>query len=269
MSYPAENEHLTRSFFMKKSHTGELIFKKKFQRPLQLGGSKCLSHFQIHGFKTWQTDFFSSLYNNNVDRQKYFIKVLVGEDELTTTIEPFIFLYSQWPDIINYIKNVIFHMVKSKNIVFFNYIDGGSMLYFKILSQKIQIMFGEALCELFSFKSGQWYNHSSEKNIFFFKNSFQNFRADHIGVSLNFAAGQSLENNAEIIGIMKTEQIGFLESFDVTIINKPEMLHIRTDILTELEVKFLNLATNTVFSSIHPPNFSEEIYVSMCFSNII
>ena len=269
MSQLSENEHLTRSFFMEKSYTGELIFKKKFQRPLQLGGLKCLSHFQIRGFKTWLTDYVFSLYNNKVDRQKYFIKVMVGDDELTTTIEPFIFLYSQWPDIINHIKNVIFHLVKSKNNVFFNYIDGGSMLYFKILSQKIQIMFGEALCAFFSFKSGQWYNHSSEKNIFFFKNSFRNFRADHIGISLNFAAGQSLENNVEIIGIMGTEQIGLLESFDVTIISKPEMLHIRTDILTEIEVKFVNLSTNTAFSSIHPPNFPEEIYVSLCFANII
>ena len=120
MGDPAENEHLSRSFFMQKSHTGQLVFKKRFLRPLQLGRSKCLSHLQIRGFKTWLTDYFSSLHGvNNVDRQKYLIKVIVGEDEFTTTIEPFVFLYSQWPDTINHIKNVIFHVVKSKSNVFF------------------------------------------------------------------------------------------------------------------------------------------------------
>lgn len=270
MGDPAENEHLSRSFFMQKSHTGQLVFKKRFLRPLQLGRSKCLSHLQIRGFKTWLTDYFSSLHGvNNVDRQKYLIKVIVGEDEFTTTIEPFVFLYSQWPDTINHIKNVIFHVVKSKSNVFFNYIDNGGLLYFKILSPKIQIMFGEALCTFFSFESGQWYNHASTKNIFFFKNSFQNYKADHIGISVNFAAGQSLENNSEIIGIMGTEQIGYFESFDVAVISKPEMLHIRTEVLNELEIRFVNLATGAVFSSIHPPNFPEEIYVSLCFANII
>ena len=101
----------------------------------------------------------------------------------------------------------------------------------------------------------------------FFKNSFRNFRADHIGVSVNFAAGQNLEDNVEIIAMIGTEQVGFMESFDITIISKPEMLHLRTDILTELEVKFVNLTTGAVFPSIHSHEFSEEIYVSMSFDN--
>ena len=270
MDHSSHNDdaHLTRSFFMQKtSVSGELIFKKKLKRPLQLAGPKCVSHFRIRGFKTWAPEYLSSILNNKIDRQNYSIKVMVGDDEFSAIIEPHIFLYSEWTDIINHIKNVIFHVVKSKNHVFFNYINGGGMLYFKILNPKIQIMFGEALCNFFSFTSKWWYNHSYGKNVFFFKNSFRNFRADHIGVSVNFAAGQNLEDNVEIIAMIGTEQVGFMESFDITIISKPEMLHLRTDILTELEVKFVNLTTGVVFPSIHSHEFSEEIYVSMSFDN--
>ena len=265
----ADDGHLIRSFFMQKTpFSGDLTFLKKFSKPIQLDGPKCVSHFQIRGYKTWLTEYFSSVLNNSLDRMNYSIKVMLGDSEFITTIEPHIFLYSQWSDIINHIKNVIFFVVKSKSNVFFNHIDGGGLLYFKILSPKIKIMFGDALCEYFSFVSNHWYSHNSQKNVFFFKNSFRNFKADHIGVSVNFAAGQNLGENAEIIGIMNTEQVGFLESFDVTVIFKSEMVYLRTDKLTELEIKFMNLSTGTVFPSIHSSDFSEEIYVSMSFANV-
>ena len=52
MDHSSHNDdaHLTRSFFMQKtSVSGELIFKKKLKRPLQLAGPKCVSHFRIRG----------------------------------------------------------------------------------------------------------------------------------------------------------------------------------------------------------------------------
>ena len=88
-----------------------------------------------------------------------------------------------------------------------------------------------------------------------------------MGISLSFASGQNLENNAEIIGILNTEKTGFTEAYDCVVINRPEKLQLKSDCISELEMKFVDLSSGIVFPSIFKSDM-EEIYVSMSFSDL-
>ena len=118
-----QDTHLSRSFFMRKTYTvdDKLVFHKKFLRPIALNGNKCLSYLQIKGFKTWLTPFFNSILNNKIDKNRFFITINDHGNEKSVIIPPHIFLYSEWNDIINSIKNTIFQVIQSKTKVFFNF----------------------------------------------------------------------------------------------------------------------------------------------------
>lgn len=264
--------HLSRSFFMRKrfsNNDNTLIFHKRFLYPLVISREKCLSYLKIKGFKTWKTPFLDTLLDpTKLSNDDYSLKISIGNNETTVFIPPLIFLSEYIGDIIIFIKKYINESLGAgydhENFLNFFHVNG--LIFFKIINTEITITFGDALCKIFNFKNNFKYTKDTSESIFFYKNNFKNFKGDHVGISVNFAFSNNL-SDSEMIGILSTQNIEFSSLYDKCIIDRPEKLSIRSDSIIEIEIKFINLQTGTVYRSIYE-NENEEIFVSMNFSDI-
>ena len=265
-----QDVHLSRSFFMRKrfSDDNSLIFYKRFLYPIIISQEKCLSYLKIRGFKSWKTPFLETLLQpppNENDNEKYCIRISIGETEKTIYIPPIIFLCRDIDRVIDYLKKCIQESLGHVNFINFFSING--LIFLKIINAEITMMFSDGLCEIFNFKKNFSYTKNTPESLFFYKNSFKSFKGEHIGVSVNFACSNNMGDGGEMISILSTENVPFSSYYEKCIIDRPEKLSIRSDSIIEIEIRFINLHTGTIYKSIFE-DLAEDIFVSMNFSNI-
>ena len=168
--------HLSRSFFMGKKYSQDsrLIFYKKFLEPINVNKWKCLSQFNIRGFRTWEYFALKSILksakdNTNNVEDDLMIVMRIKENQHVIKFSQLVFLDCSYDTFLSSWKKSLTEIFKNENFDDLLFIEKVSenIFSFLIKSNDIKLSFSNELCNIFNLKKSHQYSNRDDKVIFF------------------------------------------------------------------------------------------------------
>ena len=270
-----DNFHLTRSFFMGKKygHDPRLIFYKRFIEPINVNRWRCLSQFNIRGFRTWVSMAAKALIKNDSETNNGLsVTIRTINDQLEHVIDfsHALFLRFSGEEFITFWEKSLndFFKGKNKGVIEVKHLDDNTFS-FSINSPNIEMEFSEKLCKFFSLKKSYQYKKTDGNVVFFLVRGFRDLFLNQVGISINFGFND-IDTKHEIIGILSCENTALADYFDKTIIDRPQKMNLKFETIRELEIRLINLVTGQVLTSIYDQTSCdlEELLITLSFSEI-
>ena len=257
------------------SPTNELIYRKSLKQPIVLSQQNSIDFFSIAGWKNWSTPFITSMLSENLFDHEFYIKVVTkrtnGDDRIhLLSVPSLVFTYIDNDKICDYIRKLLFHHFGPDSVIFDVRDDG--FLFFQVLDVNLEISFSPFLCKFFGFDVETVYSVTSSKQAFVIFKGFRDFRANVVGISLNFVYNPDLSETVnddikryQIISLLDTTGTSFSAYYKKIMISQPEYNVYKSLSCQHLELRFIDLSTGKVLSSIFPDDHPQEIYVKISF----
>ena len=255
----------------KYGHDPRLIFYKRFIEPINVNRWRCLSQFNIRGFRTWESMAVKALFKKDNETDDG-LNVIIKSNELEHIIHfsHALFLKSSGEDFISFWEKSLndFFKGKNKGIIEVKHLDDNTFS-FSINSPTVKMEFSEKLCKFFSLKKSYQYKNTDGKVVFFLVRGFRDHFLNQVGISINFGFND-IDAKHEIIGILSCENVASAEYFDKTIVDRPQKMNLKFETIREVEIRLISLVTGQILTSIYDAtSFDlEELLITLSFSEI-
>ena len=222
-----------------------LVYRKKLDEPISLGRKKCIFHLSVSGYRNWLNDYEESIVRGTLDEANYSFTLRKAEISEKVKIPFRIFLSEDFSEILETLKTEILRKLKATDFELYTVKD--NIFFFKMLVADVSIAFSDALCDFLGFKREVWYDNQCLVNIFIPQRHLMDETCDVVGLQTNFAYNPYL--NRDCVGFFFSGNIGRGSYFSETIVSSKQKLNIKSDVLEEIEIRFLNLSSNKIFKS--------------------
>ena len=254
---------VTHTLLLKKrtSLSNDLSYCAKLTEPISMR-NKRLSYFSVVGFRNWLNDWEMSVLLDSANETECYFEIQIGENSREKVGLPRqIFLMKDFEFIADSLKTSL--LGKLNEADFDLYVIKDNIFYFHIAKAGVSVRFSRHLCDYFGFNKDVVYDDRTLVRIFIRKRFFFDSNCEIIGVRTNFGFNPYFRFNC--LSFFYAENIPWGGYFHEILIRSKENIRLKSNILEEIEVKFLNLSTEKVFSSVsyHP----DYILVSVCFSH--